>query len=112
MEEAVRVVELERLIDPGSLGFSLVWRGEQLEGFLVRRDGAVYAYRNRCPHVGAPLDWSPDQFLDADGRFVQCAMHGALFEIDTGRCVQGPCVNRSLEPLAVSIRADAVWLLP
>ncbi|MCB1849350.1 MAG: Rieske 2Fe-2S domain-containing protein, partial [Gammaproteobacteria bacterium] len=65
---------------------------------------------NRCPHTGAPLDWSPDQFLDAEGRFIICAMHGALFEIESGRCIYGPCVNQSLERLPVRLERGRLLL--
>jgi len=70
----------------------------------VRHGDRVYAYRNRCPHTGAPLDWQPDQFLDLEQMFIQCAFHGALFRIADGYCVRGPCAGQSLE--AVSVRID------
>ena len=86
------------------------WRGEQLEGLVVQRDAQVFAYVNSCPHTGAPLDWLPDQFLDSEGAFIQCAVHGALFEIDSGRCVHGPCIERYLEPLTVHLEDGTVYL--
>ena len=103
-----RVSDLD---DPGSMGFEVDWgETEVLSLFVVRRDGAVFAYRNRCPHTGAPLEWQPDQFLDYDGSFIQCAMHGALFDISNGRCLRGPCVGDQLESLVVSLRDDTVYL--
>jgi nitrite reductase/ring-hydroxylating ferredoxin subunit len=53
---------------------------------------------NRCPHVGTPLDWAENEFLDREGRHIVCATHGALFRIDDGRCVAGPCQGDRLEP--------------
>lgn len=94
------------IADPGSLGFS----ADGLEGFIVRRGDAVRAYRDSCPHTGAPLAWSPDGFLDVDGELIQCALHGALFLIDTGECVHGPCVGACLQPIAVKLIHGAVWL--
>lgn len=61
---------------------------EQREQFFV--------YRNSCPHLGITLEWQDDQFLDADGQLIQCAMHGALFLIDTGLCIAGPCQGQRL----------------
>ena len=105
------LLRLEEIPDPGSRGFSL-GRGEAaLEGFLIRREGGLHAYRNRCPHIGAPMDWMPHQFLDREGRYIQCAMHGALFEPDTGLCVSGPCVDRRLEPLPLVVEDGKVYLL-
>ena len=111
MDEALEfLVSLHELSDPGSMGFSLPLQGETLEGFLVQKETRVFAYRNRCPHTGAPLDWSPDQFLDPDAAFIQCAMHGALFQIENGLCVFGPCVHQQLEPLPLTIRDEQVFL--
>lgn len=77
---------------------------------MVRQGERVYGYVNRCPHTGAPLDWMPDQFLDAEGEYIICAVHGALFEIDSGRCVYGPCVNSVLEAIPVFLLQERVIL--
>jgi len=65
----------------------------------VKKDNALHAYVNQCPHVGAPLEWIPDQFLDADAQFIQCAVHGAAFAIDNGACAGGPCNGVGLTAL-------------
>ena len=97
---------LADLPDPGSRGFEV----DGIEGFLVRRDRIVRGYRDRCPHTGVPLAWSLDLYLDCDGEFIQCALHGALFLIDSGECVYGPCVGQALEPLPIRVE-DGVVLL-
>lgn len=71
---------------------------------VVRRDGALRAYRNRCPHTGVPLEWLPDVFLDPEGEHLQCATHAALFRIGDGHCIAGPCAGRGLQPLPVEER--------
>jgi nitrite reductase/ring-hydroxylating ferredoxin subunit len=68
-------------------------------GVVVHRGGRLYAYRNRCPHTGVELNWLPGQFLSIDGEHIQCATHGALFRIEDGLCVYGPCSGQSLQPL-------------
>jgi ketohexokinase len=105
---------LDDLADPGSRGLVLpLADGTDLDGFVVRRGARVFAYRNACPHTGAPLEWRAHQFLDADGRFVQCALHGALFEPADGRCVHGPCVGDALVGLPVAVRDGWVtWTIP
>ena len=65
--------------------------------FAVKKDDQVYLYRNSCPHLGTPLEWEEDTFLDPDGALIQCATHGALFEIETGRCISGPCLGQHLQ---------------
>lgn len=80
--------------------------------FLVRRDRAVYAYRNLCPHLNIPLEWVADQFLDYDGDLIQCSTHGALFTIDTGYCVYGPCQGAALQVVSLEVREDDIWFEP
>ena len=66
---------------------------------------------NRCPHVGTPLDWAENEFLDREGRHIVCATHGALFRIDDGRCVAGPCQGDRLEPFPFAVRDGVVHAL-
>jgi nitrite reductase/ring-hydroxylating ferredoxin subunit len=68
----------------------------------------VVAYRNECPHTGGELDWIEGDFLDADGRLIVCATHGALFEPATGRCVAGPCRGAALRAVAVRDDGESV----
>lgn len=77
----------------------------------VRQQGQVYLYENRCPHRGVPLEWVADQFLDASGSLLQCATHGALFLIDNGECVAGPCAGQRLRALPCEENAQGIWLL-
>lgn len=76
---------------------------DALEGFIVRQDQTIFAYQNSCPHQRVNLNWNPDQFLSADEQFIECGMHGALFSIDDGVCVHGPCVNQRLQALPVKV---------
>jgi nitrite reductase/ring-hydroxylating ferredoxin subunit len=76
----------------------------------VRKDGALYVYENRCPHRGIPLEWQPDQFLDSSGSLIQCATHGALFLIDSGECVAGPCAGQALRALTIVEHDGIIWL--
>jgi nitrite reductase/ring-hydroxylating ferredoxin subunit len=104
------------LAEPGSHGFPLPPEAAHLEVeslFVVRREDAVYGYLNRCPHIGSPLEWQPHEFLDPEGAFIQCAMHGALFRMEDGFCVSGPCAGDSLAPVALEvIDGRVIALLP
>ena len=71
--------------------------------FAIRKDNQLHAYWNICPHLGIPLNWAPDKFLDLDNALIQCSSHGALFHIDSGECIAGPCSGQSLQP--VTLRA-------
>ena len=77
----------------------------------VRREGQVYVYRNRCPHRGVPLEWQPDQFLDPSASLIQCATHAALFLIETGECVAGPCAGQSLTALESREDTQGIWVI-
>lgn len=83
---------------------------EQL--ILLRHQGICRAFRNSCPHLGIELDWQPGRFLDHSGNYLQCAMHGARFQLQNGLCIAGPCQGQALTAVAVEEHADAVWLSP
>jgi nitrite reductase/ring-hydroxylating ferredoxin subunit len=79
-----------------------------LRGFVIRVGDGVRAYLNRCAHLSYPLNYLPDEFLSYDRNYIQCTMHGALFEKESGLCVSGPCLGRSLVALPARIENDAV----
>jgi nitrite reductase/ring-hydroxylating ferredoxin subunit len=88
-------------------------KGFEINGillFAVRKDGAIYVYRNRCPHLGINLEWNEDQFLDSDNALIQCSTHGALFIIESGECVAGPCRGELLAPISHVIVAGKVLI--
>jgi len=78
--------------------------------FAVKKDGQIYLYWNRCPHLGTPLDWEEDKFLDSEGTLIQCATHGALFRIEDGHCLQGPCRGKNLQALAFQIEQGMIMV--
>ena len=89
--------------DPGSKSFELKIKRKTQAIFVVHKDGEFFAYLNKCPHTGANLEWQEDKFLDLDNALIQCATHDALFIINSGKCIAGPCVGDSLSSLALSI---------
>lgn len=102
----VFLCSLEELTNYYSKGFSF----DEKSIFVVRQNDNVYAYRNSCPHLGIQLEWQADRFLDIEGELIQCSTHGALFTIQEGFCVSGPCSGQSLEALEVDIRDGQVWV--
>ncbi|TGG94066.1 Rieske (2Fe-2S) protein [Natronospirillum operosum] len=89
-------------------------RGFTVEGmalFAVKKDAELYLYKNECPHLGVNLEWKEDEFLDLDGELIECAMHGALFQITDGHCIAGPCQGESLKPLPWKMDDGQVYLL-
>ena len=109
--DLMRVVcRISDLADPGSRAFTLGAGDWPLRGFVVRRGTRVFAYVNRCPHQGHPLNWHPDRFLSPDGSVILCSSHGAIFDLEEGRCIAGPCAGSALQPLTVRIVAGLVML--
>jgi nitrite reductase/ring-hydroxylating ferredoxin subunit len=104
------VCRLDDIASPGSIAATVTIGEEDVDVLVVRKGAGIRAYRNRCPHTGAPLDWTPGQFLSADGKHIQCAMHAALFEIEDGSCIEGPCAGDRLEPVPLVIEGDTVLL--
>lgn len=90
-------------------GFDLDGNGEQ-DLFIVHHQGQYYAYRNSCPHNGAPLNWTPDQFLDTENTLIQCQNHDALFRVEDGFCVGGPCPGASLQALKLRVDGGELYL--
>ena len=79
-----------------------IGRGRQArEGFVIRHEGVLHAYRNECRHIPMTMDWVENRFLSRDGCYVQCATHGARYQIDTGLCVDGPPLGEKLRSLPV-----------
>lgn len=100
---------LEDLEDPGSAAVILELADGPCPILLVRRGRTVFAYKNSCPHIGAPLDWMPGRFLDAGRQFILCASHGASFRVEDGFCLGGPCAGKSLDAVPVSLEDGVVW---
>ena len=101
MQDEHPLCRLDDLAEGRSKGFIIHPNSRYADLVVVRTRQGVYAYRNRCPHTGAPMEWEPDQFLDYTSTLIQCGIHGALFRIEDGYCVSGPCVRQSLQRVAV-----------
>jgi nitrite reductase/ring-hydroxylating ferredoxin subunit len=110
-------IDVERVIcrlsdigDPGSRGFTIGTGDWPLRGFVVRMGEQAWAYVNRCPHAGHPLNIVPHKFLTPGRELILCASHGALFDRQTGFCIAGPCGGQSLESVPVEVTAGFVML--
>jgi nitrite reductase/ring-hydroxylating ferredoxin subunit len=79
--------------------------------FAVKKNGQLFLYRNACPHLGVRLECLPDAFLDIDGEFIICSNHGALFEIDGGYCIAGPCSKQRLQRLDFELENGFVLIM-
>ncbi|MGH8222855.1 MAG: Rieske (2Fe-2S) protein [Woeseiaceae bacterium] len=106
--QEVEVCRFETLDDPGCREFSIGCGEWPFRGFVVRKGDSLHAYQNYCMHAGHPLNWKPDSFLTKDGGWIICASHGAMYEVDTGTCVAGPCPGKKLRAVPVEVRDGVV----
>ncbi len=74
--------------------------------FITQRDGSYYAYNNLCPHLQTELEFLENQFLDRDGEYIECSTHGALFNVESGECISGPCQGDFLEKIKIDVHSD------
>jgi len=103
---------LEDLDARDARGFTWQDGDRSRQGFVVRSGEAVFAYHNVCPHAGNPLNWKPHAFLTRGRDLIMCSVHGAIFEIESGSCVGGPCPGRTLTALRAEIRQGRVVVYP
>jgi len=64
---------------------------------VSRSDGGIFAVINRCTHAESQLQ---------DGRvrrnMVSCPLHGARFDLATGKCIGGPYRPLKTFPLRIT----------
>ncbi|MEO7072375.1 MAG: Rieske (2Fe-2S) protein [Rhodanobacter sp.] len=100
---------LEDIPQSGATAVDAVLAEGEESVIVLRRDGAVHAYVNVCPHAGRRLDYAPGKFLLKHDTLI-CAVHGATFQQTSGTCIAGPCCGDSLRELTVTVRDGVVWL--
>lgn len=105
----VRLCARGDLMENSARNFVLQLRAGRFHGFVVRRDGAVHGYVDRCPHMGLPLAQQLDHYLAPDGALIMCSWHGALFRVEDGTCVAGPCAGQRLQPWPVAMVGE--WIV-
>lgn len=104
----VALCALDALGDPGARNVVLQVDDAFFHGFLVRKGEQVHGYVDRCPHQGLPLAQKLDGYLTPDRTLICCEWHGALFRIDDGLCVGGPCAGQRLTPWPVRVEGGVV----
>lgn len=109
----VRLCDGEALAEAGRAHvFDVSHFRQPARAFVLRFEGCVVAYLNRCVHVPTEMDWQPGEFLDADRRWILCSIHGAAYDPRDGRCAGGPCGRGGLVRLRVEERDGGVYWYP
>ena len=100
----------EALLDAGkAVRFQVEYFGETASAFVIRFEGRVYGYLNRCGHLPMELDWREGEVFDSNGRDLICSTHGATYSAASGKCLGGPCGGTPLVPLRVEERQGMVY---
>lgn len=99
----VALAPLTDIADGKARNFVLQMRAGRFHGFVVRRGDGVVGYVDRCPHAGVPLAQTLDAYLTPAGDLIACSWHGALFTLDDGLCVGGPCLGQRLGGWPVAV---------
>ena len=107
---AEKLCELGDIPDGGAVGTIADMGDRKIAIFAVRQQDEVYVYENACPHLGSPLNFLPDEFLTPDGTQIICSTHEALFNIDDGLCIEGPCEGDHLTSLKSAVRDGVVFI--
>jgi nitrite reductase/ring-hydroxylating ferredoxin subunit len=102
----VKLCHIDELREGRAVGFDPSGDGRP-SVFVVKKDSALFAYRDLCPHYGTTqLPWKKDEYLDKSGEVIVCAAHGARFEVKSGKCISGPCLGQSLTAVMLHVSND------
>jgi nitrite reductase/ring-hydroxylating ferredoxin subunit len=99
---------LDEIPSPGAKGFRFRQDEAMFAGVVVRRGEALFGYVDSCPHAGWPLAGFAGRFLTRENDLILCGGHGALFRIEDGFCVAGPCPGQALTPWPVRVEGGEI----
>lgn len=102
----IKLGPLTDIADGAARGFRIQLKAGRFDGVIVRTDDRVRGYVDLCPHAGVPLSAAPDDYIVhrvSTGMLLACRWHGALFQVEDGACVAGPCVGQRLAAWPVAV---------
>lgn len=106
VERPQRPSEL-RVVDMGSNH-----RGRPREALVVLdQTGCPRAYLNLCRHLPIPLDGGSREFWNEEHTHLMCGTHGALYRLQDGLCVEGPCEGKRLLELEIRPHGDKLQIV-
>lgn len=102
----MELCRLDDLAEGAARGFPVP--GLRRKVIVVRKAGEIRGYLDSCPHYegGTPMAWKTDHYLNGEGTHLACHSHGALFDMETGECVLGPCLGQSLTSVPLRINRN------
>ena len=97
----IAVCGSEALAEGLHLKFKIRFEGRDDECLLLRFEGKVYAYINRCVHMPRRLDCEQNSVFDHSGRYLRCSMHGIVYAPETGASLSTMCEGEQLRAVDV-----------
>lgn len=99
MADFQRVAGLSDIVEAGDLMYVEV-DGEPV--CLANANGDICAFTDICTHIGGPLS---EGELDDD--IITCPLHGAQFNVHTGKVVRGPA-RQDIQTYDVKIEGEDI----
>ena len=109
-DKLTKVCDIKEIMENECINIKIAKGKKQKSIFAVKKNGGFFVYLNSCPHIGTPLNLIPNKFLSHNDNHIICSTHGALFEIETGFCIAGPCINKSLIKIPAAIKNNALFI--
>ena len=107
----IAICSSSALADGQYCKLKVVFEGNEDECLLLRFDGKVYAYINRCVHMPRRLDGEESRIFDHSGRFLRCSMHGIVYTPQTGTSLSTMCEGEQLRAIDVYEEAGEIGIV-
>ncbi|MFQ5633240.1 MAG: Rieske (2Fe-2S) protein [bacterium] len=100
MPNFVKVASVQDLVPESALSVNI----DENRIALFYIDGNIYAIDSDCPHTGAPL--SDGEIYGCE---VECPLHGARFDLATGKNLTPPA-DTPVQTYKVKIQDDQIYI--
>jgi 3-phenylpropionate/trans-cinnamate dioxygenase ferredoxin component len=98
----VKVAELDQLPEGSTLSVELE---DMPKICLANSDGEIYAIADRCTHADFPMHSGSVH----GGATIECAWHGARFDMETGRAIRLPAM-KPIKTYEVKIDGNDIYI--
>lgn len=103
------ICNIDDIKDNGASVYKLNNSNIDYEIIIVRKNFKIHGFKNLCPHANLPLNLNSLEVLSRDKKHLICKNHAALFDIDSGVCVSGPCIGKGLELVNLKIKDEKIF---
>jgi nitrite reductase/ring-hydroxylating ferredoxin subunit len=102
------LAQIDEIDDGGALLLTLENNQSPFRIILLRSAGQVFAYVNRCAHLGVPLAAKTEHLYLKPHQNLTCSVHYARFRWSDGVCDYGDCAGESLLSIPINIIGKTV----